>query len=75
MIWDLLQQFWAPLAGLLAAVVAGLGVYLKGRADAAHGAARRDLQDYRDTRERMDNAQAPGSVDAARGWLRDRAQR
>lgn len=68
----LLAALWRPLAALLG----GLGLYAKGRADAK---ARRDLRDARaeiETRRRADAAEIVGNdPDAAARWLRERGQR
>lgn len=69
MIWlRIIAALWKPLAALLAV----LSVYGKGRADARQKERQRDLEAYRETRERMDAA--PSHTDAAawRRWLRER---
>lgn len=59
----LLAPFWRPIA----AVLAGFGAYLKGRADAARKAELKDLKDANEIRR--DGAAA--RADAASGRLRD----
>ncbi len=69
MIWlRIIAALWKPLAALLAV----LGVYGKGRADARQKAKQRDLEAYRETRERMDAAPRHTDADAWRRWLRER---
>ena len=66
-----LLRRWAPIAAL----AAGLLLYLKGRSDASAKAAAKDAAAYRDTRKDMDDAQDDVGIlpDDARRWLRDRA--
>lgn len=61
------------LLGLGAAVVVALGIYMKGRSDKAEDAYREELEDYKDTRNRIDEAVDPNStyVDSV-DWLRSR---
>lgn len=67
-----LLRCWAPIAAL----IAGLVLYLKGLADASAKAAAKESAAYRDTRKDMDNAQANlgDNPDTLRSWLRQRAQ-
>ena len=65
----------AALAGAVALLVAFLGIYLKGRKDAAQDAAVEDLEAYRQTRKEIDNAETFDGDDAAADrFLRDRAK-
>lgn len=62
------------LLGLVVAVLAYMRIevgWLRSRLDRAQARAK-ELQDYRSTRERIDDAPVPPSVDAARRWLHDR---
>lgn len=69
MIWlRIIAALWKPLAALLAV----LGVYGKGRADARQKERQRDLEAYRETRERMDAAPRHTDADAARQRMRER---
>ena len=69
MIWlRIIAVLWKPFAALMAV----LGVYGKGRADARQKAKQRDLEAYRETRERMDAAPRFDDARRARDWLRSR---
>ena len=70
MIWRaILSALWRPLAGLLALAA----VYLHGRRDARTAAKLDEAARYRETRERMDDAQDfTDRPDAAADWLRER---
>ena len=59
------------LAALGAFVVALLGVYWRGRSDADDAAAERELNEYVETRKRMDAVDI-GDADASREWLHNR---
>lgn len=61
------------LLGLGAAVVVALGIYMKGRSDKAEDTYREELENYKDTRNRIDEAVDPNStyVDSV-DWLRSR---
>ena len=69
MIWlRIIAVLWKPFAALLAV----LGVYGKGRADARQKAKQRDLEAYRETRERMDAAPRHTDAADARRRMRER---
>ncbi len=73
-LWKLIiGGLWKPLAWLLGAV----GLYTKGRADAANKAKLRNLEAAQKTNERIDNADLGiGANDADNiEWLRKRAER
>jgi len=61
------------LIGLGVALAAALGIYMKGRSDKAEETYKEDLEDYKDTRKRIDEAVDPNStyVDSV-DWLRSR---
>jgi hypothetical protein len=59
------------LAGIGAFVVALLGVYWRGRSDADDAAAERELNEYVETRKRMDAVNI-SDADAGREFLRNR---
>ncbi|NGQ93374.1 hypothetical protein G5V65_21030 [Rhodobacter sp. HX-7-19] len=62
------------LLGLVVAVLAYMRIevgWLRSRLDRAQARAK-ELQDYRTTRERIDDAPVPSDADAARRWLHDR---
>ena len=60
------------LAAALAAIAAFVGIYLRGRKDAASRAHTADLEAYRKTREDIDDAEIHGNDPAAaRRWLRE----
>ena len=57
------------------AVVAALGVaYLRGRSAEAEAEYERELNEYVETRKRMDAVDSGNSPDDARDWLRQRQQ-
>ena len=63
-------KLWLAAAG--AFLVALGAVYLRGRSDAGAAAERERLNDYVETRKRMDEVGRMSDADAARDWLRDR---
>ena len=69
---------FARLKMYLAAVVAGvvaLGVaYFRGRSAETAAERERELNEYVETRKRMDAAGSGNSPDDARAWLRERQQ-
>jgi hypothetical protein len=71
-IWaTIAKAVWKPVAALLAL----LGIYLAGRQDASQRAKSEALEDYKETRERIDNAADFGNdPDAALRWLRERSK-
>lgn len=61
---------------VVAFIAAAIGLRWQGAQQAIERAKVRDLEGYKDTRRRMDDANADDlDADAARGWLRDRAKR
>lgn len=62
----ILEIIWKPLLGAI--------LHLKGRSDAKRNAALDQAESYISTRKAIDDAllDTPHSVDAARGWLRER---
>jgi hypothetical protein len=62
---------WKPLA----AILAGLGLYAKGRADAKAKADLRDAKEYQSTMERAANAPVHTDADLARQRMRERERR
>ena len=52
----LLAGLWPYITSAVAALVAALGPYAKGRADVSTKAEAKDAAAYRDGRERMDDA-------------------
>jgi len=65
-------KMWAAAFGVFVTALAAS--WLGGRQAAKADAKRKELQDYADTRKRIDDVERPGSVDAARGWLHDRSK-
>lgn len=53
-------------------IVAGLAAYLAGRKAQADRERGKDLEEYTETRKRMDEVERPSDADAARDWLRNR---
>lgn len=68
----LLAAIWPYLAGAGAALAALLTAYLSGRSRARKDAEAKADREYRQTRERIDDAEIAADPDAARRWLRDR---
>ena len=62
---------WKPILAVLAA----LGLYAKGRADAATTRDLRDARDYQKTMERASDAPVHTDADVARKRMRERASR
>jgi hypothetical protein len=60
------------LVGALAGILALAGVYIAGRRDGRQRGAQKAAEDYRKTRQRIDDAEKPSDPDAARAWLADR---
>ena len=57
------------------AVVVALGVaYLRGRSSEAAAEHERELNEYVETRKRMDTVDSGSNADASRAWLRARDQ-
>lgn len=73
----MIDMLLGPLGAVLAGVVAVLAAWSKGKRDGRQEANRRALEDYQDTRRRVDDAANDISDDdgVLRGWLRDRGQR
>lgn len=66
-------KLWLAAAG---AFVLALGAaYWRGRSAADAAAERERLEDYVETRRRMDEVGRMSDADAAREWLRERGQR
>lgn len=66
-------KLWLATAG---AFVLALGAaYWRGRSAADAAAERERLEDYVDTRKRMDEVDAGDDPGVLRDWLRDRGQR
>ena len=78
MIWDLitglLPNVWGYIAAAVTALLGLLGVYVKGRRDAKAKADLRDLKGFKETTERMQDADAAMGDDPAvlRDSLRQR---
>ena len=66
-------KLWFITLGLF--VVALAASYFGGRKSAKADAKAEELEDYVETRERMDAIGRMADADAAREWLRDRGQR
>lgn len=78
MIWDLITGFlpnvWGYVAAAGAALLGALGLYFKGRSDAKAKADLRDLKGFKETTERIQDADAAMGDDPAvlRDSLRQR---
>ena len=64
-------KIWFYVAG--AALVAIVGAYFRGRSDEAEEEHGRELNEYVETRRRMDAVAGPPDADVQR-WLRERGQ-
>jgi hypothetical protein len=65
----------SALARLLGPILPFLAAWIAGKRDAAQRGKIRDLQGYKKTRERIDNAPVADNPDDALEWLRQREQR
>lgn len=74
MIGLLLGKIKGYLIAVGAALSALLFVYLKGKQDAEQDAHERELNEYVETRRRIDENTIPRDATAAREWLRQREQ-
>jgi dienelactone hydrolase len=66
-------KLWLAAAG--AFLVALGAAYWRGKSAGADAAERERLDDYVETRRRMDEVGRMSDADAAREWLRERGQR
>jgi len=71
----LLGKMKGYLIAVGAALSALLFVYLKGKRDAEQHAHELELNEYVETRRRIDENTIPRDATAAREWLRQRKQR
>ena len=71
----ILSQFGGYIAAAGAAIIAALGLYLKGRSDAAAKADHKRAKEALETHERINEAEIADGPDDARAWLRDHADR
>lgn len=62
----------SAMARLLGPILPFLAAWVAGKRDAAQRGKIRDLQGYKETRERIDNAPVADNPDDAREWLRNR---
>ena len=62
------------LAAAGAFVVALFAAYLRGRSDKGEAVERERLEDYVETRKRMDEVDTDDDPDVLRDWLRDRGK-
>lgn len=60
------------IAAITFVVVAILLAYARGRADENEEAAEETLNEYLETRKRIDEADTPSDADTSREWLRNR---
>ena len=71
-IWQqILRGLWKPILAVLAA----LGIYIKGRSDAAAKADHTRAKEALETHERINEAEITHTPDDARAWLRRHADR
>ena len=66
---------WQFVAPIIAALIAGLGLYAKGRSDAKAKAAAKDAKAALKTHERISDAHIEKDPEAARAILRAHAER
>ena len=65
-------KIWLYAAG---AIVVALGAaYFRGKSDEAEAEHERELNEYVETRKRMDTVDSGSDGDASRAWLRARQQ-
>lgn len=65
-------KIWLGVLGFF--VVALWASWFKGVKSAENKAKAKELDDYKDTRERMDEVSTPTDADSAREWLRKRSE-
>tara|TARA_R110000764_G_scaffold63919_1_gene134854 strand:- start:71 stop:316 length:246 start_codon:yes stop_codon:yes gene_type:complete len=70
----LIARFKLYLYAAGAVLIAVAGAYFRGRSDEAAVENERELNEYIETRKRMDAVDSGSSPDAARAWLRSRQQ-
>ena len=77
--FDLLELLIGPLGGVLAAIAAIAGALVWGRRTGAQSERQKreaqDAQDYRATRERIDDALRRNDGSDSRDWLRERGDK
>ena len=66
-------KMWAAGIGLVVAALAAS--WLGGRKSAQADARQEELEEYVETRKRMDEVGRMSDADAARDWLRERGER
>lgn len=66
-------KMWSAAFGLIVAAL--LASWLGGRKSAKADAKAKELEDYADTRKRMDEVGRMSDADAAADWLRERGKR
>lgn len=71
----ILGQFGGYIAAAGAAIIAALGLYFKGRSDAATKADHKRAKEALETHDRINEAEIAEGPDDARAWLRDHADR
>ena len=70
----LIARFKLYLYAAGAVLIAVAGAYFRGRSDEAAVENKRELNEYIETRKRMDAVDSSSDPDAARAWLRSRQQ-
>lgn len=75
MIGLLLGKFKGYIIAIGAALAALFAIYMRGRADANADAFENELNEYVETRRRIDENTIPNDADAARSWLEQRQGR
>lgn len=65
-------RFKLLLAAAASVAFSIFAAYMRGRSSKAREVEREKMQDYIDTRERIDEADIPDDADAAREWLSKR---
>ena len=66
-----IKLFFASIVGLSVGLIAA---YLRGRSAAVEAEKRKDLQDYADTRKRMDEVDIDDDSGVIRAWLHERGK-
>lgn len=70
--WLVSSRLGRALSAIATFLAAILAARAYGRHEGRQAAERRELEDYKQTRKRMDEADTPNDADAADKFLRDR---
>ena len=75
MIGTVLDLVLGPLGALVGGLAVVLAAWAKGKRDGRQEAAQKALEDYQETRKRIDEVDIPDDDGVLREWLRERGER